>query len=71
MLAIREDVAEGVEVKIGSAEMAEALKRGDLLYRRVYDIYLCPPDDKRDCDDGSPVECGHCKNGVCTRDYYI
>lgn len=59
------------EIGIGSKEMAAALRRGKRIFKEVTDIYLCPPDNNRDCDNGSPKDCGHCQNGVCTRDYYI
>lgn len=59
------------EVRINSVEMAEALKAGGRIYKEEYSLYLCPSDDNRECDEGSPDECGYCENGICSKEYYI
>jgi hypothetical protein len=70
MIGIKKD-GTVVEVEPFSAEMASLLKEGGAkFYREVGDIFLCPPDGIRDCDKGSPWECGYCTFGICIRDYY-
>lgn len=69
MLAVKKGSKNRV-VRIGSAELAKALKEGFELYKKCYDLFPCTQEMAEECDE-KPETCMHWSHGVCSRKFYI